>query len=64
MMGFGLLVPLVLLLLLAGLLGWLPLPFDRRKRVGQSPEDILRERFARGELTAEEFRRMKDEVSA
>lgn len=64
MLGFGLLVPLLLLFLLAGLLGWIPMRFDPRGRAEKDPEDILRERFARGELSSEEFRRMQEELSA
>ncbi|HEX9796300.1 MAG TPA: SHOCT domain-containing protein [Anaerolineales bacterium] len=61
MMGFGLILPILLIALLAYALGWLP----RRPANGQGgPQsgtnavDILRQRYARGEIDREQFERM------
>jgi putative membrane protein len=62
MMGLGLLLPIVLILILAYALGWLP---QRGARGPAGPSDdtdpleILRQRYARGEIDQDEFERMR-----
>lgn len=65
MNGFGFSGMLVNLLLLAGLLAFvawtvvrvLPSARDERSSSRPDPEEILRERFARGEIDADEYER-------
>lgn len=65
MMGFGLLVPIVLILILAYVLGWLPRRLPEGNAGGSQQgeaEDILRQRFARGEIDSDEFQRMREQL--
>lgn len=67
MMGFGLLLPIVLLLIVAFALGWLPdlrQSADRRTRGAADAEEILRKRYARGEIDRAEFKRMREDLRA
>lgn len=66
MMGFGLLIPIVLVLVLAYALGWLPNRSgsgNDRSPNRSDPKEILRQRYARGEIDREEFERMRDDLS-
>lgn len=63
MMGFGLLLPIVLIVVLAYALGWLPArneSRDRQNAPGRDALEILRQRYARGEIDREEFEHMRD----
>jgi putative membrane protein len=66
MMGLGLLLPIALVLILAYALGWLPQRRDQgagRPR-GRDAAEILRERYARGEIDREQFERMREDLRA
>jgi uncharacterized membrane protein len=69
MMGFGLLVPIVVVVVLAYVFGWLPqsheerLPRQKRKRDTFTALDILQERYARGEISEAEYLEMRDNLS-
>ena len=64
-MGFGWIVPLAVL----GLLVWAAFSLSRlsRSRDGHKGEnqalDVLKERYARGDLTREEFEHMKRDIA-
>ena len=67
-MGFGWIIPLVVI----GLVAWAVVALARSRGAGHGGADgasdralaILRERFAKGELDAETYRRMRDELAA
>lgn len=71
MMGLGLLIPILFLIALVYFLGWLP-QSRRQKPVSRyydnasdsRPLDVLKERYARGEVTKEEYQEMRRELSA
>jgi uncharacterized membrane protein len=56
MMGFGLVIPLLLIGGIAYALGWRP-QFNQTgpAQTGQTPSEILKARYARGEISREEF---------
>ena len=56
MMGFGLIVPLLLIGLVAYALGW-RLQFNEigSAQTSQTPLEILKARYARGEISREEY---------
>ena len=59
MMGFGLIVPLVLIGLVAYALGWRPQPDPTGPaQISQTPLEILNARSARGEISREEYDQM------
>jgi uncharacterized membrane protein len=61
MMGFELiLVPLILISVVAYALGWRP-QFNQTKpaQTRQPSEEILKARYARGEITREEYEQMR-----
>lgn len=63
MMFFG---PLLALLGLGGLayaMGWRPDESKSRPFLGSSPLDILKERYARGEISRDEFVEARRELS-
>jgi len=69
MMGFGMGIlgwvwMIVLAALVAVIVGALIRYISRASRPGKTPLDILKERYARGEITAEEFERMKRDIGA
>ncbi len=62
-MGFG--WPLMIifwLVIIGGLVFFVMLLVHGRLPGNKSPLDILKKRFAKGEITKEEFERMKDEL--
>lgn len=70
MMGLGLLVPVLIVVALVYALGWRPQ--DRRPPQGQFDEgrepektslDIVKERYARGEITKEQYEEMRRELT-
>jgi putative membrane protein len=63
MMGFGLIVPLILIGVVAYALGWRPQNDQMRSaQTGQTPEEILRARYVRGEITREEYEQMRRDL--
>jgi putative membrane protein len=66
MMGFGLIWIILIFAVVAYLMGWRPenLNFggQRRLRDERAPLDILEERYARGEITKEEFERVRADL--
>jgi putative membrane protein len=66
MMGFGLIWLILIVLVVAYLLGWRPenlnLGGPRRERDERTPLQILQERYARGEITKEEYERMRADL--
>jgi putative membrane protein len=67
MMGFGLLVPILLIAILAYTLGWRP-QFSNQvggpnSREQDEPLAILRRRYARGEISRDEFDRMRQDLT-
>ncbi len=65
MMGFGLIVPLILIGAIAYALGWRPQsnqtkPFQSR----QTPSEILKARYAGGEITHEEYEQTRRDLES
>ncbi len=72
--GFGLLFMLLFIILIIGLAVWLvSLLFPRQSNSGsnslrsytsdsESPLDIIKKRYARGEITKEEYEEMRGEI--
>ena len=68
MMGFGLLLPILLLGILAYALGWIPNQqfggrTDRSTPTDKRPLDLAQERYARGEITKEEYEEIRRELA-
>ena len=68
MMGFGLLVPILIVVVLAYIFGWLPNQEQRTVRQGPSHApssalDILEERYARGEISRAEYLEMRNDLT-
>jgi putative membrane protein len=63
MMGFGLIVPFLLIALVAYALGWRP-QFNQIGRASSSetPIDILKARYARGEISRVEYEQMHQDL--
>ena len=65
-MGFGLVGTILVIALVVYLLGWRPQdgnsPFSNRS-MKQSPREILEERYARGEISRDEFEQMKNDLA-
>ena len=60
MMGFGLIIPLLLIGGIAYALGWRP-QFNQTgpAQTKQTPLELLKERYARGEITREQYDQMR-----
>jgi uncharacterized membrane protein len=60
MMGFGLIVPLLLIGAIAYALGWRP-QFNQTgpAQTGQTPLEILNARYVRGEITRDEYEQVR-----
>ena len=65
MMGFGLIVPLLLIGAIAYALGWRP-KFDQTgpAQTSQSPLEILKARYARDEISREEYEQMRRDLES
>ena len=63
MMGLGLLVPLVLIGIVVYALGWRP-QFNQSLPVpaSETPVDILKARYARGEMSRAEYEKMQQDL--
>jgi putative membrane protein len=68
MMGFGLLIPLILIGLVALAFGWRPhfnqQPSAQHSNGQQTPLEILKARYARGEISKEEFDQMRKDLNS
>ncbi len=65
MMGFGLIVPLLLIGFVAYALGWRPqLNQSGPAQTSQTPVEILRARYARGEITSEQYGQMRRDLES
>ena len=65
MMGFGLIIPLLLIGGIAYALGWRP----QLNQIGPTqssltPSEILKARYARGEITREEYEQMRRDLES
>lgn len=59
MMGFGLIIPLLLIGIIVYALGWRPQSNQQQPRESQqSPLDVLKARYARGEISKAEYEEM------
>lgn len=67
MMGFGLISTILVVALIAYILGWRPQGgenfFDDSNNQRQTPIDILKQRYARGEIDQQEFEQMRKDLS-
>jgi putative membrane protein len=67
MMGFGLIWILLIIVVIAIALGWRPDFLQSRQFNGQSGKtvlDILKERYARGEISREEYDEMRRDLQS
>ena len=65
MMGFGLLVPLLLIGIVAYALGWRPqINQTGPDYTSIAPIEILKERYVRGEITHEEYEQMHRDLES
>ena len=66
MFGFGLIWVILIVALVAYLMGWRPEDLNLGQRQGRSDEkaplEIVKERYARGEITKEEYERMRSDL--
>jgi len=66
MFGFGLLWLILIVAVIAYVMGWRPADLDiggpRRAGKEKGPLEILNERYARGEITKEEYERMRADL--
>ena len=63
MMGFGLIIPLLLIGGIAYALGWRP-QFNQTgpAQTSQTPLEILKARYVRGEISREQYEAMKADI--
>ena len=60
MMGFGLIIPLLVIGAIAYALGWRPqVNPTRPAQTEQTPVELLKERYARGEISREEYEQVR-----
>jgi uncharacterized membrane protein len=65
MMGFGLIVPLLLIGAIAYAIGWRPLSNQTGpSQTSQSPLEILKARYVRGEITQEEYENIRQDLES
>ncbi len=64
-MGFGLLIPLLIIGAIVYALGWRPRVQDNQpmQSSSKSPLDIAKERYARGEISKEEYEQLRYDLS-
>ena len=63
MMGFGLLVPLLLMGVVVYALGWRPQPNQTEPaQTSQTPLEILKARYVGGEISREEYEQMSRDL--
>lgn len=63
MMGFGLVVPLLLIGAIAYALGWRPQSNQTGPaQTGQTPLELLKARYARGEISREQYDQMRRDL--
>ena len=63
MMGFGLVIPLLVIGAIAYALGWRPQSNQTRPaQTSQTPLEILKARYVRGEISREEYEQMRREL--
>ena len=63
MMGFGLILVLVIVSTIAYALGWRPqFKQTRPAQTSQTPLEILKARYARGEISREEYDQMRKDL--
>ena len=64
MMGFGLIFTILLIAAVAYTLGWRP-QTQAQSQIGadETPLDILKARYARGEISKTEFETMRDQLA-
>jgi putative membrane protein len=65
MMGFGIIFVLLIIALVLYVLGWRPrwLSFQAHQGQNKSPMDILKERYARGEITREQYDEIRKDLN-
>jgi uncharacterized membrane protein len=64
MMGFGLIIPLLVIGLIVYALGWRP-QFNSQgtpRETQQTPLEILKTRYARGEISQAEYRQLRQDL--
>jgi putative membrane protein len=61
--GVGWLIAICVLLTVVAVAAWVVWELGRRDRGRSSPEKLLAERFARGEIDADEYSRRRDVLS-
>lgn len=65
MMGFGLIVPLLLIGVAVYALGWRPqLNQSGPVSTSQGPVEVLKARYARGEINREEYEQMRQDLES
>ena len=65
MMGFTLILPLLLIGVIAYALGWRPQPGQSGPpQAKEGPLEILKARYARGEMSREEFEQARSDLQA
>lgn len=66
MMGFGLLCIVFVVILVAVLVGWLPQGNQTTGRIsgfpGDTPREILKKRYAKGEISKQEFEQIREDL--
>ncbi len=63
MMGFVLIIPLLLIGIIIYALGWRPQSNQQQTREGQqSPLDVMKARYARGEISKHEYEEMRHDL--
>ena len=63
MMGFGLIIPLLVIGAIAYALGWRPQSNQTGPaQTGQTPLELLKARYARGEISREEYDLMRRDL--
>jgi putative membrane protein len=63
MMGFGLIIPLLVIGGIAYALGWRPqVNQTGQAQTSQTPLELLKERYARGEISRAEFDQMRRDL--